>query len=95
MRSKDFSEKEAKARKQGFQAKIWMQKPSVRGQFFSNQFQIKFKIFEERQKSKQVEKNENEKEGRKLNKKVKKKGAININSQTKLSLGDTSEIKRL
>ena len=30
VRSKDFSEKEAKARKQGFQAKIWMQKPSVR-----------------------------------------------------------------
>ena len=34
VRSKDFSEKEAKARKQGFQAKIWMQKACVRPGFF-------------------------------------------------------------
>ena len=73
MRSKDFSEKEAKARKQGFQAKIWMQKSGV-----ASFFQINFKYNPsslKRKKNKQVKINEKLKRKKKAQEKRNKKTA--------------------
>ena len=92
----DFVLVRSKARKQGFQAKIWMQKSSARPVFFQINFKCKFDIIEKQARKRNEKRNENEKKKRKPNKKrSEKKGTSNIFSQTNLSLGDTTGFKRL